>query len=504
MNSKKLVIIILIFVVVILSPYILGFFFAGENFVFSGLLFNPQDGNTYLAKMVQGNTGSSRFVLPYSSETGEGTYLFLFYLSLGHISRILNIPIILMFHGCRILFSVMMCLSIYRLLRKIIGNNNAFFWNTYILILFGSGLGWLFVLVNKFTPDFWLAEAFPFLSSYANPHFPLGIAIYINIIYRFISQEKNKHLIEIFISGLLLSIIIPFALESAIAMVFLFQIIEWISYKQIKWRYLSSLFLGGIPYSIYQLIIISRHPQLSVWNAQNQTPSPSIIDFLIGIAPTVIFTIIGFFRIKTCRNKYLSYVLVWAAGSVVLMYIPFYLQRRLSIGIFIPFAIIATYGISAIWPSKYKLVSTILIMLSMPTNIVLVLTGLYAIRTHDSSVYLTRDEYKAIMWLSDYSNDCSDVVLSSPELSLFIPPYTGLKVVYGHPFETIKADEMKNFVEAYFTGKMAIEDAIDDGLIKNVDYVIQEKTGSNGDLLDLKNLKLIYKNKTVQVYSNDS
>ena len=60
----------------------------GDTHVFGGFLLNPLDGNSYLAKMQQGASGSWRFTLPFTPEPGEGAYLFLFYLALGHLCRL--------------------------------------------------------------------------------------------------------------------------------------------------------------------------------------------------------------------------------------------------------------------------------------------------------------------------------------------------------------------------------------------------------------------------------
>jgi hypothetical protein len=38
-------------------------------------------------------------------------------------------------------------------------------------------MGWLALFTGAFTSDFWVAETYPFLSAYANPHFPLGLAL---------------------------------------------------------------------------------------------------------------------------------------------------------------------------------------------------------------------------------------------------------------------------------------------------------------------------------------
>jgi hypothetical protein len=46
------------------------------------------------------------------------------------------------------------------------------------------------------------------------------------------------------------------------------------------------------------------------------------------------------------------------------------------------------------------------------------------------------------------------VVLAAPQTGLMIPAWTGLRVVYGHPFETVRSDESKQWVEKFFLGEI--------------------------------------------------
>ncbi|GAJ13644.1 unnamed protein product, partial [marine sediment metagenome] len=61
MDAKKLnwflIIIIIIMVVVTSIPYIYAAGVSGSEYIFGGFLFNPIDGNSYLAKMRQGWEG---------------------------------------------------------------------------------------------------------------------------------------------------------------------------------------------------------------------------------------------------------------------------------------------------------------------------------------------------------------------------------------------------------------------------------------------------------------
>ena len=83
-------------------PYVFAVLVSGKDYVFNGFLLNFGDGNSYLAKMYEGWNGSWRFTLPYTAEPGQGGYIFLFYLFLGHLARWLGLPLLIVYHAARL------------------------------------------------------------------------------------------------------------------------------------------------------------------------------------------------------------------------------------------------------------------------------------------------------------------------------------------------------------------------------------------------------------------
>ncbi len=94
MRERRILITFLLAIILITLPYIAAFAGQGEDNIFTGFLVNPFDGNSYLAKMMEGFQGRWTFTLPFSQDPGEGEYIFLFYLFLGHLARITGIPLI--------------------------------------------------------------------------------------------------------------------------------------------------------------------------------------------------------------------------------------------------------------------------------------------------------------------------------------------------------------------------------------------------------------------------
>src|SRR3974377_632874 len=84
-------------------PYLFGVLAAGPDRVFTGLQVNPLDGLSYLAKMRLGFDGEWLFHLPFTPEQGQSVFLFTYFLALGHLARILGLPLILVFHAARLI-----------------------------------------------------------------------------------------------------------------------------------------------------------------------------------------------------------------------------------------------------------------------------------------------------------------------------------------------------------------------------------------------------------------
>ncbi len=344
-----------------------------------------------------------------------------------------------------------------------------------------------------------MAEAYPFLTAYANAHFPFGIAILLMSFSTYLRQGNTKFIMLVF--GLLLSIILPFAYALGIIVICCDQIMVIIKKRSGNWKNIFIFIVGGTPYLVYQFWIIKAHPALSIWNMQNLTPSPTLFNTIMAFMPAIFVSIISIFYLYI-RNKppLLDLIIIWVVASMVLMYLPFNLQRRFSVGLFIPLSIISIYGLHWIFGNKLKIAYIFMLILSFPTNIIVLLTGLHATQTKDPCIYLTIPEYQAMSWLRNYANKDS-VVLASPEMGIFIPGYTGLKVVYGHPFETIHAVEEREDLEHFYYGNIDVDSAKLYLTTKEVDYIMYGKRElSNNDLNILDDMPLIYDQNGIKIY----
>ena len=141
-------------------------------------------------------------------------------------------------------------------------------------------------------------------------------------------------------------------------------------------------------------------------------------------------------------------LVIWAVVSLVLVLIPWNLQRRFLTGIYVPIAGLAVYGLINLARKKrlsFRTYAIVILVLVIPTNIIVLVSGIQAAARHDPKIYQDREIYNGLTWINE--NTSHDVlVLTDEEIGLFIPSVTGRRVIYGHPFETINAEMEKQFL----------------------------------------------------------
>jgi hypothetical protein len=148
-------------------------------------------------------------------------------------------------------------------------------------------------------------------------------------------------------------------------------------------------------------------------------------------------------------------LILWLGLCGLALYAPFPLQRRLSLGLWMPVALLATGSLrSVIWPRlaarPRPLVAAGLALAVLPSNFLVYGATLGAIAARDPAIFLTRGEAAELDWLK--ANAGTAIVAAAPDMSLFVPARTDARVVYGHPFETVDAEARRRAVEDFYAG----------------------------------------------------
>jgi hypothetical protein len=498
---KSAVILAIAIVCLNLSLLVYGYLSAGPDHVFGGINYSPLDGNTYLAKMQQGYDGAWRFTLPYECETGEGAYVYLYYLFLGHVSGWLGLTCLFVYHFSRLVNGIIFILVLAVFISKVIPDQT---WARRALWLsgLGSGMGWLALPFNVVTADMWLAEAYPFLSILANPHFPLGMAIALGIFVLVISQENWRN--TLLVSGLclLLSVVQQFLLVIVLILLFVITGYRIILKKDRRIKFLVLGVIGGLPYLVYQFWALTSDPILSQWTVQNLTPAPVIWNLILSLSPVIIVAAFAIIQYQRLVSDHKFMVVIWFLVSLILAYLPFALQRRFLVGIYIVSSLLAVLVILVISknPSTQSRIYRIILCLSLPGAAIILLVMASGIISRAPSLYLTKSENNALNWLANNSPKGS-LVIASPELGNFIPARSGNCVIYGHEFESINSEERSSALISFYSGEdnTLLMDQIPDNV--NIIYLLygpRERKLGSPDLL--QDLPVAYSSDDVIVY----
>lgn len=453
-------------------PYIYAWRAGGAAYQFAGFLINPLDGITYIAKMYQGWEGNWAYKLAYSAQPGAGAYINLFYLALGHLARLARLPLLVVYHATRLLGALCLLWALWRFYGAIFPalEDDRQRRAAFTLAALGSGLGWLALPFGAITSDFWVSEAYPFLAAYTNPHFPFSLALMLLLLTP--PGKLHGHSLAVFATAaLLLSVISPFALVVMWIVSSAAWLHQWILTRSADWRAALRLLgvgISGSPLLLYYLWVARTDPLIAAWNAQNINPAPPLWDFLIAFAPVLLALVAGL-GVKAKMQKGINTILpfapvqpggfalisIWAVLGIILIYLPIGFQRRFIFGLWIPWAALAAWGLEQLaqyMKKPYQFWARWLFGLAIPTNILLIVMAFFGVQTHAPRFYLTIDEVQALAWIEAHTPPDA-LILASPEMGAFIPAYTGRRVIYGHPYETVNAAAEQSLVEQFFAGE---------------------------------------------------
>lgn len=458
------------FAVVALScvPYLYAYAAAPPGQTFGGFLVNTQDGNSYLAKMRQGYEGAWLFRLPFTPEDQRGIFTYTFYLALGHIARLFGAPLIVIFHLARVASGLFFLLTVYRLAAALTPDLSARRW-AFAVAAFGSGLAVLSLLIGRSDPknfvpvDLFVTEVSGFYSILANPHFPFSFALEAWAIIWVLRPARIGLGQQIGVAvaiGLGIGLVAPYLSPAVWAAVIAGAIIAPLSRRDAILRAATLTSTTGVVL-LYDVWILRTNSAVAAWAQQSITPSPPVMDYLLGLGLWLPLAFVGLWHIR--RSELGRWDLgislaAWIAAIAVLVYSPHPLQRRFVAGVFVPVAMLAGVGLPWLWAKMsllrlavvVKPISAALVLLLGFTTNVLVLAALFTgVGSYNPMIYLTNDEASALRWL-DTQTDSTDIVLADARLGNFVPGWTGARVVYGHPMETIDATVKRAEVDSYF------------------------------------------------------
>ncbi len=443
-----------------------------QDVFFVGALHDYANGAGDLARIYLASTDRWLSSYLHTPEPDGGALIDMVYIILGQLSRLFSVPGVVIYHVVRICAGVFMYLAIYQLAASIwskIRARRTFF----LLVAMGSGLGWLFAPLTDSTAYLDLSQpsAFPFYSTLTSVHLPLAIAclaLLASVAVTVMRPDETPAPTVVnggtlvFMASIILVLLYPLAFVP-IALAFLLNIVlSWTADKRInsaQATWLLWFIVPPLPILLYYLIVFQNDTLTGmVWLQEIATRPPPLPAFLLSFGLPLLIAIPGLYRAgRRFERDGNQFMVIWLLVIVLMVYLPTIAQLNFVIGLVIPTMYFATRAIEDFWrdnvPQKlWRWVIVAIVPFIFMSNVTALFTPLnmiYDEALYDPPVLLPADYERSFRWLANQPGTQS-VVLASPQVSLWIPAWAGLRVVYGHPTQTAQPQTKLAAVRAWY------------------------------------------------------
>ena len=461
-------------------PYLIAASQRGGDF--TGFLIGVEDGNSYIAKMLQGAQGDWLFRSPYTTTSQTGALIYLPYLLLGKLlgPNAQHDALVLLFHLFRSATVILLCFAAYDFLSHFLKSVNLRRLGLALITL-GCGLGWLLLflglrsLFGSIPLDFYSPEAFGFLAIFSLPHLVLARALFLWGLLRYLRTYSNPvKKVQRFTILLTIFIWLAMALIHLItAALGLLLIAVHFGYSFIR-KYLNKnefelnntqlqtviwALVGVLPVIAYNAWVYWQDSYLRAWATQNQILSPNPIHYLVGYGLVLPFAYFGLRNLLRVNWQLGTFLLSWMILLPFLLYAPMGLQRRLSEGVWVALVLLALYAFEPATRRVKNKLSPIrnprelwLFSLAFPSTLILLLGSWQAAQNVELPVFRSDTETHAFVELGLIAQP-GDVVLGSYQTSNALPAWAPLRVVAGHGPESVDLEHLLPKIQSVYQGR---------------------------------------------------
>jgi hypothetical protein len=433
-----------------------------------------------LSKVTQGAQGQWLVQYLHTPEPHGGVLIDILYVLLGQIARVTQLEPIIIFHVARVGAALFMYMALYYLGASIwmrVRTRRVFF----LLAVVGAGLGWLFApLTGRAAyPDINLSVMYPFQTTLVNVEWPLAIGFLSILLSALIvvlrpgnydlPDVTNSGLL-VFVFSLLLSLIYPMALLP-LSVAFIILLItrairgRGVSSRESSW--LLWFLVPALPIVAYDIAAFSFNSvAFQLWQQSSTLPAPPLLDLIVGFGLVLIIALPGLWRaVRKFEPDGNQFMLVWLIVVLIAAYALPIGRFGFAIGLMIPLAYFGARALEDFWfpfvgrPWRLRIFVMLLPLLAVSHAYVLMIP-LTQLNYPDNPLFLPRDYAFAFQWLNLQSRQ-HEVVLAAPEPSIWLPAWSGKRVVFGTARHTLNPAEKRQTVIDWYQTEETAESCAD-------------------------------------------
>ena len=455
MGKKSIGIIIALGFLLGILPFLITWAATPKNAVFSGTLANPDDYSAYLAAIQQGRSGSWLYHYNFTPENIQPRFMYPIYILIGKLANFFGGSNIFWLHFSRLVFSFFAFYALLFWVRSVFKAPSSLQSTAWILILFGSGLGFLSLLLKStsISADLSYPEWNTISSLITSPHYILStglLAIYYGALLRFEKRCNTwKWAMITTLSGIGIGFTYPYHVLTISLFTGIWLIAIFIKQKTVSMSALGQGVIIITPIFIFLLYYIFIARQDTYWELNfvqnNNIAAPTFKSLVIGLG------LLGFFALFSIilkANKLtkgnLLYPFIWICVNLLVLYSPIPFAGRFLLGFHIPVATLAAFFIENTLLktiNKPNFWRRMIILITLPSTVLVIIFSVKnALITKDYPFYYPKDELTAANWLAKQLTE-EDITLANYPVGGYLPTVANTKVFLGQMHTTVDLED---------------------------------------------------------------
>jgi hypothetical protein len=441
--------------------------------VFGGFVYEARDGDSYVAKTIEGLEGHWVYHDPYTSERQPASLVLTPYLLIGQLDRVLGLPVPLLLHLVSLVLAASLLAAVYLLVAEVFadpGRRRL----AFLLAVLGGGLGFLAIGhaeilgYHYVSLDIAVSGSTGIDTLNLAPHILLASLGSTWAAILWVRHRRHPTAARA-LGGLAWILLVSTAYPQLAAMWAVVGAVAWaVRPNRSSLAMAAAWTAGAIPYVFYGLYLKATNPVFASWPPAGDVDVGDPLSYLLWahvlLLPVALTAVVALWhrrRQPVAGDDALGLMVAWLGVSAVLMYLPGLpaIMHRLFYASFVPFGVLGAAGLWQ-WASQAGTSRLRRRMLVYGTAVMC----LAAVQTaaqgftiplqhrDDLALYFPADEAAVLTRLRAIEPDGGTLVMNSYESGLFVPAISGQITYIGFPFETLDlARKQANTVSFYRT-----------------------------------------------------